>query len=167
MCTGLGLAFWVAVGGIAYPGSPMGARTSLEMCTFNYTARVPQPRTYYSGGIMELYHISYLWIPVISFFATFLLAIIITIVLGIQNADAVEPSLIAPVLRNCYDPTRDNKKEEECDKQQVKVSTRPKKRQSAQKLENSQEMPGYPNGHVNYAMTNDDGTPQCIYTTSL
>lgn len=167
MCTGLGLAFWVAVGGIAYPGRPMVARTSLEMCAFNYTPRVPPPRTYYSGGIMELYHISYLWIPVISFFTTFLLAIIITILLGLKNADDVEPNLIAPVLRNIYQRTRDMKKGEESDKEQTCEPTKQEMDQSAQKPQSTQEIPGYPNGHVNYAFTNDDGTPQCVHYTSV
>lgn len=157
MCTGLGLAFWVAVGGIVYPRLPVDARTSLEMCTFNYTTRVPTPHTYYSGGIMELYHISYLWIPVISFFVTFLLAILITLLLGLRNADDVELSLIAPFLRGLYGRTRANKKEEECKEEKKITPTRPEKDVSTEKPEKCQEILSYTNGHVNYGMTNDDG----------
>lgn len=157
MFTGLGLAFWVAVGGIVYPRPPADARTSLEMCTFNYTASVPPPRTYYSGGIMELYHISYLWIPVISFFVTFLLAILTTLLLGLRNADDVEPGLIAPFLRGLYERTRANKKEEACKEEKKVTPTRPEKDASTEKPEKCHEILSYTNGHVNYGMTNDDG----------
>ncbi|XP_077564130.1 sodium-coupled monocarboxylate transporter 2-like [Haemaphysalis longicornis] len=158
MSTGLGMAFWVAIGGIVYPRHPVDARTSLEMCTFNYTTRVSPPRTYDSGGIMDLYHISYLWIPVISFTVTFVIAITITIFLGLRSADDVEPSLIAPILRNMYERTRAKKKGGECDKARQWPPTRSEKGESAEMTDRSGETLSSTHGHVNYAMTNDDGT---------
>ncbi|XP_077564131.1 sodium-coupled monocarboxylate transporter 2-like [Haemaphysalis longicornis] len=158
MCTGLGLALWVSIGRIVHPRPPVDARTSVEMCTFNYTTKVSPPRTYDSGGIMDLYHISYLWIPVISFIVTFVIAIVTTIIIGLRNADDVDPSLISPILRNLYERTRANKKAPECDTERKSAPTTSEKGGSAEMTDRSDETLNCTNGYVNYAMTNDDGT---------
>ncbi|XP_077525253.1 sodium-coupled monocarboxylate transporter 1-like [Amblyomma americanum] len=156
MFTGMGLAFWVAIGGMVYPRAPVAARTTLEECTFNYTARVYPPRIYYSGGIYELYHISYMWIPVISFFVTFFVAVLITLALGLKNSADVDPSLITPAMRKLYLRTRP-KVEKPCTKEQKCAPTKTEEI-ITEKPDKAHEISSYRNGHVNYAMTNDDGT---------
>ncbi|KAH6931596.1 hypothetical protein HPB50_025664 [Hyalomma asiaticum] len=153
MATGLGLSFWVAVGSMLYPAKPVAVRTTLEQCTFNYTTRVPIHRTSYSGGIYELYHISYMWIPVISFLTTFVVAILITLLCGLKDSDDVDTSLIAPFMRKLYLRTRSTRSDEQkCRPPKVEDNVIEK---PAQKL---RDIVTISNGHVNYAMTNDDGT---------
>ncbi|XP_037516236.1 sodium-coupled monocarboxylate transporter 2 [Rhipicephalus sanguineus] len=153
MVTGMGLSFWVAIGGMLYPAKPVAVRTTLEQCTFNYTTRVPIHRTYYTGGIYDLYHVSYLWIPVISFLTTFIVNVLITLLCGFKNSADVDPSLIAPFMRKLYSRTITTKhNEQKCGspKAENNVAEKP-----AKKLH---DISIISNGHVNYAMTNDDGT---------
>lgn len=152
MVAGMGLSFWVAVGGMLYPAKPVTVRTTVEQCTFNYTTRVPIHRTYYSGGIYDLYHVSYMWIPVISFLTTFIVNVLITLLCGFKNSADVDPSLIAPFMRKLYSRTRTTQhKEQKCgsSKAQNNAAEKP-----AKKL---RDISIISNGHVNYAMTNDDG----------
>ncbi|KAL3182019.1 hypothetical protein MRX96_035478 [Rhipicephalus microplus] len=183
MLTGMALSFWVAIGGMVYPRKPVVARTTVEACAFNYTLRVPPHRTYYTGGVYDLYHISYMWIPVISFLSTIFVAVAITLIRGTKNAADVDPRLLAPGIRQYYIRTRakdeeQNTKEQQVIKEQKQVIKEPLKIEVIQvrghrcnagkirtprmtppeKPEKLREIVSYTNGHVNYAMTNDDGT---------
>ncbi|KAH8022989.1 hypothetical protein HPB51_009593 [Rhipicephalus microplus] len=149
MLTGMALSFWVAIGGMVYPRKPVVARTTVEACAFNYTLRVPPHRTYYTGGVYDLYHISYMWIPVISFLSTIFVAVAITLIRGTKNAADVDPRLLAPGIRQYYIRTRAKDEEQNTKEQQD---------DSPEKPEKLREIVSYTNGHVNYAMTNDDGT---------
>ncbi|XP_065280064.1 sodium-coupled monocarboxylate transporter 1-like [Dermacentor albipictus] len=152
MVTGMGLSFWVAIGSMMYPKKPVAALTTLEECTFNYTLRVPPHRTYHSGGIYELYHVSYMWIPVISFLTTFLVAVVVTLLCGLKNSNDVDPSLIAPFVRKLY--LRTSAKEH---KEQKHGLTKAEKN-ATEKPQKLREIFRISNGHVNLAMTSDDGT---------
>ncbi|KAH6929780.1 hypothetical protein HPB50_005867 [Hyalomma asiaticum] len=165
MLTGMALSFWVAIGGMVYPRKPVIARTTVEACTFNYTLRVPPTRTYYSGGVYDLYHVSYMWIPVISFLSTTFVAVVVTLVLGTKNSPDVDPKLLAPGIREYYIRTRTKDEEQSTKEQQVikekkSVPTKAEVIQdtSPEKPEKLREIVSYTNGHVNYAMTYDDGT---------
>lgn len=165
MLTGMALSFWVAIGGMVYPRKPVIARTTVEACTFNYTLKVPPSRTYYSGGVYDLYHVSYMWIPVISFLSTTFVAVVVTLVLGTKNSPDVDPKLLAPGIREYYIRTRTKDEEQSTKEQQVikekkSVPTKAEVIQdtSPEKPEKLREIVSYTNGHVNYAMTYDDGT---------
>ncbi|KAL3248882.1 hypothetical protein MRX96_056288 [Rhipicephalus microplus] len=112
MFAGFGLALWVAVGRLLYPAKPSGARTTLEECAFNYTATVPVQRSYFSGGVYDLYHVSYMWIPVISFFVTLVVAISLTVIFSFKKSVDVDPSLISPCMRRIYLMMKTHKKEQ-------------------------------------------------------
>ncbi|KAL3248881.1 hypothetical protein MRX96_056287 [Rhipicephalus microplus] len=151
MFTGFGLALWVAVGRLLYPGKPSGARTTLEECAFNYTAPVPVQRSYYSGGVYDFYHVSYMWIPVISFFVTLVVAISLMVIFAFKKSVDVDPSLISPCMRRIYLMIKTHKKEQSA-KEQTPVSMKME--------ETSPAVPsvvnGSGNGYTNYAMTNDN-----------
>ncbi|CAN7983184.1 unnamed protein product [Ixodes hexagonus] len=149
MVMGMGTASWVAIGSLIYPRRPVAAHTSLEGCAFNHTIKDPAPVVYQSGGIFELYHISYFWVPVISFFVTIIIAVLITVTIGkcFKNSADVDPGLIAPGLRKFYLRTRQKKVLCES-KSTVKLSE--KEEWAEKQSENIK------NGHINYGMTNDD-----------
>ncbi|XP_042144735.1 sodium-coupled monocarboxylate transporter 1 [Ixodes scapularis] len=147
MITGMCTASWVAIGSLIYPKRPVAAHTSLEGCAFNYTLQATDPVEYRSGGIFELYHISYFWVPVISFFVTMILAVAITAALGFKNSADVDPSLIAPGLRNFYLRTRPSTTLSDS-KSTVKLTE--KEEWAVEKQPES-----IKNGHINYGMTND------------
>ncbi|XP_037516388.1 sodium-coupled monocarboxylate transporter 2 isoform X2 [Rhipicephalus sanguineus] len=155
MFTGLGLAFWVAVGRLLYPAKPTGARTTLEECTLNYTAIVPAQRSYYSGGIYDLYNVSYMWIPVISFVVTLLVAIALTVIFCFKKTADVDPSLIAPCMRKIYLKTRTSGKQESA-KEQKPVPMKTEEKSDGKQVEFSF-ISGSGNGYVNHVMTNDNG----------
>ncbi|XP_075548203.1 sodium-coupled monocarboxylate transporter 1-like isoform X3 [Dermacentor variabilis] len=111
MFTGLAMALWVAVGRMLYPAKPTAARTTLGACTLNYTVRVLPQRTYYAGGIYDLYNVSYMWIPVISFFVTLVVAIFFTVICGFKKSAYVDPSFIAPCMRKIYLKTKTQEKQ--------------------------------------------------------
>ncbi|XP_075748231.1 sodium-coupled monocarboxylate transporter 2 isoform X3 [Rhipicephalus microplus] len=152
MFTGFGLALWVAVGRLLYPGKPSGARTTLEECAFNYTVPVPVQRSYYSGGIYDFYHVSYMWIPVISFFVTLVVAISLTVISAFRKSTDVDPSLISPCMRRIYLMIKTHKKGQSA-KEQTPVSI---------KMEETSDpavpsvVSGSGNGYTNHAMTNDN-----------
>ncbi|KAH7950801.1 hypothetical protein HPB52_001927 [Rhipicephalus sanguineus] len=165
MLTGMVLSFWVAIGGMVYPRKPVIARTTVEACTFNYTLKVAPQRTYYTGGVYDLYHVSYMWIPVISFLSTIFVAVAVTLIRGTKNAADVDPKLLAPGIREYYIRTRAKDQEQSTKEQQVTKEQKsvPMKIEviqdnSPEKPEKLREIVSYTNGHVNYAMTNDDGT---------
>lgn len=149
MIVGMGTASWIAIGSLVYPKRPVNAHTSLEECAFNYTLKAESPVVYQSGGVFELYHISYFWVPVVSFCLTIIVAVVITITIGFKNSAEVDPSLIAPQLRKFYLRTRQKKVLGES-KSTVKLS---EKEEWAEKESGKSE--GVKNGHINYGMTND------------
>lgn len=149
MVTGMALSFWVSLGSMLYPAKPVAVRSTLEQCTFNYTTRVPIHQTVYSGGIYDLYHVSYLWIPVISFLTTIIANFLITLFCGFKNSADVDPSLIAPFMRKLYSRTRPTGHKEQ------KCGPLKEENNAGEKL---REISIISNGNVNYAMTNDDGT---------
>lgn len=156
MLTGMALSFWVAIGGMVYPRQPVIARTTVEACTFNYTLKVLPQRTYQSGGLYDLYHVSYMWIPAISFLSTIFVAVVVTLIRGTKNSADVDPNLLAPGIREFYMRTRTKKGQQEETKEQKCVPAKAKD-DTIEKPEKLREIVGYTNGHVNYAMTNDDG----------
>ncbi|KAL1481939.1 hypothetical protein MTO96_015253 [Rhipicephalus appendiculatus] len=156
MFTGLGLALWVAVGRLLYPARPTGARTTLEQCASNYTAIVPAQRSYYSGGIYDLYNVSYMWIPVISFVVTLMVAISLTVIFCFKNNKVyVDPSMIAPCMRKIYLKRRTSEKLGSA-KEQKPVPVKTEEKSDKKHVEFSV-ISGSGNGYVNHAMTNDDG----------
>ncbi|KAH8023946.1 hypothetical protein HPB51_019828 [Rhipicephalus microplus] len=152
MFAGFGLALWVAVGRLLYPAKPSGARTTLEECAFNYTATLPVQRSYFSGGVYDLYHVSYMWIPVISFFVTLVVAISLTVIFSFKKSVDVDPSLISPCMRKIYLMIKTHKKEQSA-KEQTPVSM---------KMEETSDpavpsvVSGSGNGYTNHAMTSDN-----------
>lgn len=96
-------------------------------------------------GILELYHISYLWVPVISFFVTVIVGIAITILSGLRNGADVDPNLVTPGLRTFYERTKKKASFDDTKLSKTKGVT-------VCNLQNEK------NGNVNYGMTADDGT---------
>ncbi|XP_064468934.1 sodium-coupled monocarboxylate transporter 2-like [Ornithodoros turicata] len=141
MLTGIGVAAWIAAGSLLYPATPVQPRTTLDGCTSNITVRTLPPRVFYTGGIMELYHISYLWVPVLSFAIPVLLAVSTTLLIGIKNAAPVDPSLIARPLRRIY----------------KKFSGGVLPSSSAGECKKGDHSNLHDTGHVNLAIVRDDG----------
>uniref|UniRef100_A0A023G433 Putative secreted protein n=1 Tax=Amblyomma triste TaxID=251400 RepID=A0A023G433_AMBTT len=104
-----------------------------------------------------------MWIPVISFFVTFFVAILITLALGLKNSADVDPNLITPAMRKFYLSTR-TKQEQSCTKEQ-KCAPMKMEDSTTEKPEKAHEIMNYQNGHVNYAMTNDDGTEHTVISS--
>ncbi|KAH7946094.1 hypothetical protein HPB49_020340 [Dermacentor silvarum] len=154
MFTGLAVALWVAVGRLLYPARPTAARTTLEACTWNYTVVVHPHRTYYSGGIYDLYNVSYMWIPVISFFVTLVVAISLTTICGFKKSANVDPSSIAPCMRKIYLKTRTQEKQQPA-KEPKHVPMKPEEKPYDRPVELSV-ITRNGNGYLNHAMTNDD-----------
>ncbi|XP_075748228.1 sodium-coupled monocarboxylate transporter 1-like [Rhipicephalus microplus] len=153
MFTGFGLALWVAVGRLLYPAKPSGARTTLEECAFNYTATVPVQRSYFSGGVYDLYHVSYMWIPVISFFVTLVVAISLTVIFSFKKSVDVDPSLISPCMRRIYLMMKTHKKEQSA-KEHTPVSM---KMEETSHPSVPSVVSGSGNCYTNHAMTIDNG----------
>lgn len=154
MLTGLALALWVAIGRLLYPARPIAARTTLEACTMNYTVIARPQRTYYSGGIYDFYNVSYMWIPVISFFVTLVVAIFFTIICGFKKSADVDPNLIAPCMRKIYLKTRTQKNQQparEPKHMPMKLEEKPYDRPVELSV-----IASSGNGYVNHAMTNDE-----------
>lgn len=154
MFTGLAVALWVAVGRLLYPARPTAARTTLEACTWNYTVVVHPQRTYYSGGIYDLYNVSYMWIPVISFFVTLVVAISLTTICGFKKSANVDLTSIAPCMRKIYLKTRTQEKQQPA-KEPKPVPMKPEEKPHDRPVELSV-ITRNGNGYLNQAMTNDD-----------
>ncbi|XP_064468937.1 sodium-coupled monocarboxylate transporter 2-like [Ornithodoros turicata] len=101
LIAGLTTSLWVAAGTLIYPTMPPVPRTTVVGCTYNFTVTEAVPKRYASGGIIELYHISYLWVPVISFVVTSFSAIAVTVMTGLRSANP-EPELVTPCMRGLY-----------------------------------------------------------------
>ncbi|XP_075548204.1 sodium-coupled monocarboxylate transporter 1-like isoform X4 [Dermacentor variabilis] len=160
MFTGLAMALWVAVGRMLYPAKPTAARTTLGACTLNYTVRVLPQRTYYAGGIYDLYNVSYMWIPVISFFVTLVVAIFFTVICGFKKSAYVDPSFIAPCMRKIYLKTKTQEKQKPA-KEPKHVPMKPEEKPYDIPLELSVNTSNG-TGYVNNAMTDDDAMKRTV-----
>ncbi|XP_054927313.1 sodium-coupled monocarboxylate transporter 1-like isoform X2 [Dermacentor andersoni] len=160
MFTGLAMALWVAVGRLLYPARPTAARTTLGACTLNYTVRVPPQRTYYSGGIYDLYNVSYMWIPVISFFVTLVIAIFFTIICGFKKSADVDPSFIAPCMRKIYLKTKTQEKQQPA-REPKHLPLKPEEKPYDRPQEFSV-ITSNGTGYVNNAMTDDDAMKRTV-----
>ncbi|XP_065290318.1 sodium-coupled monocarboxylate transporter 2-like [Dermacentor albipictus] len=160
MFTGLAMALWVAVGRMLYPARPTAARTTLGACTLNYTVRVLPQRTYYSGGIYDLYNVSYMWIPVISFFVTLVVAIFFTVICGFKKSAYVDPRFIAPCMRKIYLKTKTQEKQQPA-KEPKHVPMKPEEKPCDRPQELSV-ITSNGTGYVNNAMTDDDAVKRTV-----
>lgn len=100
---GLSLSLWIAMGSLLTPKPPVYSQfTSVKECFSNYNITLSVPIASVAKPPPSIYTISYLWIPVISFVATFMLGVLFTVVQGLKHSAAIDPRLVSPALRGFY-----------------------------------------------------------------
>lgn len=98
---GMCFSWWLALGSIVYPRISDELPSSTAGCdSFNKTLTMgsfelpPQPR-----GIMRFYHVSFIWVTIIGFGATMIVALLVSLTFERNEKVEVDPKYVCPFSR--------------------------------------------------------------------
>lgn len=91
MFSGIAISLWISVGSLIYPKTRAVLPTSIETCTEEIIVEYHNNSTEFISefkdpeGFLKLYHIAYLFIPLIGFLITICIGLIGSLMMGKTN----------------------------------------------------------------------------------
>lgn len=98
---GVGFTLFILLGSLAFPKLEVYKDTSTAGCIFSTNSTIIQPsRIYETEGILKLFHITFLLVPIIGFVISFLIGLSASLLAGNSNINYKHPRALP--VRSSY-----------------------------------------------------------------
>ncbi|XP_074597118.1 sodium-coupled monocarboxylate transporter 1-like [Brevipalpus obovatus] len=115
LLSGISFSLFILFGSLAFPAMDSIKETSIDGCIFvAKNATIINPTQYYeTEGILKLFHIAFLLVPIIGFVLSFVIGIVASILFGGQRLEDVDTTVMSKLIwkiwpSSCLPPREKN-----------------------------------------------------------